>query len=227
MKNVVVKIVLQTFLFVLPIISLNSVSFIFKLRFNHPVASEVMTLSGLSLAIVFYYLKTKQNIKASFGSTYPLSKMAIYFGLSLPILIPFFFFFIWAYGDWFPGKLGLSWSWFKNATPSVEFLLFRYFLSAFYEEWYFRGLFYDFLSKNFFYKFMLLKLPVNSVILWSSLIFALVHIPRHYNNIFFAFIVGVILGILREKTGNIIVPSIFHLLLNGESSVVKIMLENL
>ena len=85
------------------------------------------------------------------------------------------------------------------------------------EEFAIRGLLQPYLMRKYIYKY-----SVTKIVLLSSLVFALMHLPNiaHYhfvdtiNQVIMAFFYGVFLGALMIRTGNVVILGIIHGLSN-------------
>lgn len=86
-------------------------------------------------------------------------------------------------------------------------------ISPIYEEIFYRG---------FLYKWMKLRWGVRSGILFSSLIFTIVHIPT-YNTLPVNFISGLVFAWTYEKSGSIIPAMIIHSVLNGIAVILTVL----
>ncbi len=105
----------------------------------------------------------------------------------------------------------------------IQIVIFIWIYASICEEVLTRGLIQGYLSPLTKYRFTVFKVPISLPVLISALFFASMHlmllttgmgIATVFNIILFAFILGIIAGYYREKTGSLITAIIVHMLFN-------------
>ncbi len=100
---------------------------------------------------------------------------------------------------WFFGAVGLPLTPVLPNENLLSALLFDVLLTAFCEEIFCRGMLYD----------LLRPLGAGTAIFGSALAFSLMH--GNLYQLFYAFIAGLLLALLREVSGSFLLPFLFHL----------------
>lgn len=123
---------------------------------------------------------------------------------------------------------------FIEAFSFIQIVIFIWIYASICEEVLTRGLIQGYLTPLTKYGFTLFKLPITLPVLVSALFFATMHImllttgmgsAAVFNIIFFAFILGIIAGYYREKTGSLIPAIIVHMLFNVGGTCTGLLIE--
>ncbi|MEF2148404.1 CPBP family intramembrane glutamic endopeptidase [Aquilutibacter rugosus] len=98
---------------------------------------------------------------------------------------------------------------FDSANNKVMLFLAVAVLAPVFEELFFRGFLYKGLANS--------RLGVNGAIVLTSLLWAVIHLQYDWYPIFMIFVMGVLLGLARHRTGSIGVPIAMHAFNNFSS----------
>lgn len=123
------------------------------------------------------------------------------------------------------------WLFVSKDNPSLEDHLFQLTIPGISEELAYRGLFLGLLNNVFKKKCIIFGAEIGWGAVVTSLIFGLVHVigfneASFYfdtKNLFMPLMVGFILAWLRQKTGSLLIPVIFHNVINELSVIIEIL----
>lgn len=165
------------------------------------LGANLMAHLAMSVWIVGYYIFTKRTIFNSLGTNFNLWKNLKCLALAIPIALPAYIIVIVI-------RDGGHFSFSSPLGQNAWCILYHLFTVGPPEEWYFRGFAYDVFGKVSRWKCEVLGLTINFPILCSTIAFIFIHLWSPL--MFFTIIPGFVCGILREKTGNILAPAVFH-----------------
>ena len=122
------------------------------------------------------------------------------------------------------------WVFVSKDNPSLEDHLFQLTIPGISEELAYRGLFLGLLNNVFKKKCQIFNAEIGYGAVITSLIFGLIHVmgfdneARFYfdiQNLFMPLMVGFMLAWLRERTGSLLIPVLFHNMINEFSVMIE------
>ena len=185
--------------------------------------SIIKIILFLFIPIIITKKRDRKRLRKMFNPKQNNFFKSILLGLSLLILVLFSYFILRQYYDFSVIVPILE----KSGINEQNFWLVSLHISlinSFLEEFFFRG-----------YSFLLLKKSMKKIVahLFSSIIFALYHIPIIYNwfsipilvaSIFILAVLGMLLNLLNEKSENIYNSWMSHMFVNFGINIVGLML---
>lgn len=147
-------------------------------------------------------------LRETLGSEWRIPRFSpLTFGGVLLTFVVGDYFFTQLWGGKMPSPEWI-WTW-DSVLPTV----FKTTVHAFEEEWLFRGYLFARWSRISRWQRSLLGLPLSTAIIVTSALFALMHIFQRPLALA-TFFPGLFFGMLREKSGNIVTPTIAHVIFN-------------